>query len=157
MPNPTPAGLRPIRAIATFLLGYIAVTILAIALSVALEQITHPPPAKEMVRSESYVLSEKFYPLINVLVWTALSWGYFSIRRNSTNLFKEALSLGSMWLILAMLVDYVGFVLIKNPISLGAHDFYIGQFPWIYLIYLAIFVSPLLYVLLRRKSQAVAA
>jgi hypothetical protein len=56
-----------------------------------------------------------------------------------------------------MLVDYVGFVLIKNPISLSAHDFYIGQFPWIYLIYLAIFVSPLLYVLLRRKSQAVAA
>jgi hypothetical protein len=157
MPNPTPARLRPIRAIATFLLGYIAVTILAIALSVALEQIMHPPPVKEMVRSESYVLSEKFYPLINAVVWTALSWGYFRIRGNSTNLFKEALSLGSMWLILAMLVDYVGFVLIKNPISLSAHDFYIGQFPWIYLIYLAIFVSPLLYVLLRRKSQVVAA
>ena len=36
----------------------------------------------------------------------------------------------------AIVVDYVGFVLIKNPISLTPHDFYIGQFPWIYLIYI---------------------
>jgi hypothetical protein len=48
-------------------------------------------------------------------------------------------------------VDYVGFALIKNPFSLSAHDFYISQFPWIYLIYLAILVSPILYATWRSK------
>jgi len=43
----------------------------------------------------------------------------------------------------ALVVDYVFFVLIKNPISLSPHDFYIGQSPWIYLIYVAILISPL--------------
>ena len=51
-------------------------------------------------------------------------------------------------------VDYVGFVLIRNPISLSAHDFYIGQFPWIYLIYLAIFISPILCAALRSKRAS---
>ena len=61
--------------------------------------------------------------------------------------------LGWLWLIIAVIVDYVGFVLIKNPISLSPHDFYIGQFPWIYLIYLAILVSPLCYVALSNARQ----
>ena len=104
-----------------------------------------------MVHSPSYVFAEKFFPIINVLVWTAFSWVYFKSRRSAPVLSREALTLGAFWLFFAILVDYVGFVLIKNPISLSAHDFYIGQFPWIYLIYLAILVSPILYATLRSK------
>ena len=49
-----------------------------------------------------------------------------------------------------MVVDYVCFVLIKNPISLNPHDFYIGQFPWIYLIYVTVLFAPFCSVILMR-------
>ena len=65
-------------------------------------------------------------------------------------LHRESVVLGAFWLVAAMVVDYVGFVLIKNPISLSPHDFYIGQFPWIYLIYVAVLLSPLCYLTLAR-------
>jgi len=107
-----------------------------------------------MVHSPSYLFAEKFFPIINLLVWTAFTWVYFKLRRNAPVLLREAIILGACWQILAMFVDYVGFVLIKNPISLSAHDFYIGQFPWIYLIYLAIFISPILYAALRSKRAS---
>jgi hypothetical protein len=63
------------------------------------------------------------------------------------------LVLGAFWLAAAMIGDYVCFVRIKNPISLSPHDFYIGQFPWIYLIYVAVLVAPLCSVMLMRSSS----
>jgi len=142
------------RAIVSFLAAYLIVTLLAIALSMAVEIAMHDPSTSDMVHSPSYLFAEKFFPIINLLVWTAFSWVYFKLRRNAPVLLREALVLGAFWLILAMLVDYVGFVLIKNPISLSAYDFYIGQFPWIYLIYLAILISPILYAALRSKRAS---
>ncbi len=154
MPVARPTTSRCPRAIVTFSAAYVIVTLLAIALSMAVETTMHNPPTSDMVHSPSYVFAEKFFPIINLLVWTAFSWVYFKLRRNAPVLLREAIVLGAFWLILAMLVDYVGFVLIKNPISLSAHDFYIGQFPWIYLIYLAIFISPILYAALRSKRAS---
>jgi hypothetical protein len=151
MPAVQPTEFRYTRAIITFFAAYVIVTLLAVALSMAAEAAMHNPPTRDMVHSPSYVFAEKFFPIINLLVWTAFSWVYFKLRRSAPVLSREALTLGAFWLLFAILVDYVGFVLIKNPISLSAHDFYIGQFPWIYLIYLAILVSPILYVSLRSK------
>lgn len=151
MPAAQPIKLRYTRAIVTFFAAYVVVTLVAAALSVAAEAAMHNPPTSDMVHSPSYVFAEKFFPIINLLVWTAFSWVYFKLRRGAPVLFREALALGAFWLLLSCLVDYVGFVLIKNPISLSAHDFYIGQFPWIYLIYLAILVSPILYATLWSK------
>jgi hypothetical protein len=48
----------------------------------------------------------------------------------------------------------VGFVLIRNPLSLSPHDFYVGQFPWIYLIYVAIFLAPVCFVALQGFKSA---
>lgn len=151
MPAVQATEFRYTRAIVTFFAAYVIVTVAAAALSMAAEAAMHHPPTRDMVHSPSYVFAEKFFPIINLLVWTAFSWVYFKLRRSAPVLPREALTLGAFWLVLAILVDYVGFVLIKNPISLSAHDFYIGQFPWIYLIYLAILVSPILYATLRSK------
>ena len=151
MPAVQPTEFRYTRAIITFFAAYVIVTLLAVALSMAAEAAMHNPPTRDMVHSPSYVFAEKFFPIINLLVWTAFSWVYFKLRRSAPVLSREALTLGAFWLLFAILVDYVGFVLIKNPFSLSAHDFYIGQFPWIYLIYLAILVSPILYATWRSK------
>jgi hypothetical protein len=139
------ARLNYKRAVGIFIPAYIAVTILAIALSVSIGMVGHLPPTAEPLQNQAYLLSERFLPLLNLLVWGMFAWVYFRGRTEKDRLAlrREAFALGVFWMVTAIVVDYVGFVLIKNPISLTPHDFYIGQFPWIYLIYVAIFFAPL--------------
>jgi len=153
MSQPSQHGLRFGRAIWTFLVAYLTITVLAAGLAIGLQSLMHLPDSADMVHSPSYLLAEKFYPLLNVLVWGGFSWIYF---RNARPSMKEAFSLGVFWLALALPVDYVGFVLIKNPWSLNAHDFYIGQFPWIYLIYVAVLLSPMGWASLRSRLSSPA-
>jgi hypothetical protein len=139
------------RAVWTFILAYVAVTILAIALSVALSIGMHVTGAMPPLENPAYLLSERFLPFLNLVVWMVFAGIYFKRRTgDELALRRESVALGVFWLVAAMVVDYVGFVLIKNPISLSPHDFYIGQAPWIYLIYGAILVSPMCYLTLAR-------
>jgi hypothetical protein len=139
------------RAVWTFILAYVAVTVLAVALSVSISIAMHVTGAMPPIENPAYLLSERFLPFLNLFVWVTFAWVYFKRRTgDELALRRESLVLGAFWLAAAVVVDYVGFVLIKNPISLSPHDFYIGQFPWIYLIYVAILVSPLCYLTLAR-------
>jgi hypothetical protein len=133
------------RAIGTFVPAYILVTVLAIALSVLITIVKHTPMTSEPMQNQAYLLSERFLPWLNLIVWAVFASVYFRRRgqNESSPMYGEAFALGVFWLVSAMVVDYVGFVLIKNPISLSPHDFYVEQFPWIYLIYVAIFLAPL--------------
>ena len=83
MPAVQPTEFRYTRAIITFFAAYVTVTLVAIALSMAAEAAMHNPPTSDMVHSPSYVFAEKFFPIINLLVWTAFSWVYFELRRNA--------------------------------------------------------------------------
>lgn len=150
------ANLRYARAAVLFVLGYVLVTILAIALAMSVDAVMQSGYTGKMVLNPAYIFAERFYPLINLLVWIPVSWIYFTTRKDSGDLYKEAKTLGIFWLALALLIDFVGFVLIENPISLSPYDFYVEQFPWIYLIYLAILLSPSLYAALRSRRFAVA-
>jgi hypothetical protein len=144
------------RAAVMFVLAYILVTVLGAALSIFIGAIGHMPQAAEPLQNQAYLLAERFYPFLNLLVWGTFAWIYFRKPREHserTGLLKEARILGAFWLVAAIVVDYVGFVLIKNPISLTPHDFYIGQFPWIYLIYVAIFLSPWCSVTLAKRGK----
>jgi uncharacterized membrane protein len=155
MAQPVQSRLKYGRATWIFVLAYVLVTILAIALSVSIGMIGHFPQMAEPMQNQAYLLSERFLPLLNLVVWGIFARIYFSRRvaLDQIALRKEAISLGSFWLIMAIVVDYVGFVLIKNPISLSPHDFYVGQFPWIYLIYAAIFFAPVCSVALLRRNR----
>ena len=149
----TQVRIRYTRAIVTFVLAYIVVTILGIALSISIGIVGHMPESVEPMKNEAYLISEKFLPLLNLVVWGMFAWVYFRGRvggRERMSLRGEAWALGIFWLVAAVVVDYVGFVLIKNPISLSPHDFYVGQFPWIYLIYVAVLFSPVCCVMLAR-------
>jgi hypothetical protein len=131
-----------LRAIAVFCLAYVTITVVAAGCSIAFEHWLQPPPTPEKVHSASYVASERIYPLLNLVVWTAFSAVYFRTRAPSMD---EAFALGALWLAMALVVDYAAFVAIEHPYSLNAHDFYVEQFPWIYLIYAAVVASPALY------------
>jgi hypothetical protein len=146
-----PLRLNYKRAVVTFLFAYILVTILGIALSVGIGMALHLPETAEPMQNQAYLISERFFPLINLVVWGAFAVVYLrrtQHERSETR--REAVALGIFWLAAAVAVDYVFFVLIKNPISLSPHDFYVGQFPWIYLIYVAIFLAPVVVLKIRR-------
>jgi hypothetical protein len=151
MKRSTSSSLNRKRAIGTFVLAYVAVTILGIALSLACSAILHAPDTVEPMQNAGYLLSERFFPGMNLLVWMSCAWIYFRSRPQVSR--EEAWRLGIFWLAIALVVDFVGFVLIKNPISLSPHDFYIGQFPWIYLIYVAILISPVSYVAISNAAK----
>ena len=150
MAQTTLAKLNYKRAITTFILAYLVITVLGTALSLIIGAVLHTPSTDLPLQNAAYVLSEKFLPLLNLLVWMTFAWVYFKKRTNTTDPHKESLALGAFWLAVALPVDFIGFVIIKSPISLSPRDFYIGQFPWIYLIYITVFVSPLCYVTLAK-------
>ena len=143
------------RAIIDFILAYISITALAFGLYLAIVAISgeHIASTFNIRADPSYILAEKLYPILNLFVWVAFSALYFRNKQQNKKGFKrEAFNLGVFWLMIALPLDLLSFVLIKNPLSLSAHDFYIGQFPWIYLTYLVVFVSPLCYTRLVKEQ-----
>jgi hypothetical protein len=143
--------VRKGRAAAWFVVAYVAITILATGFSLALESLMHVGNTTAPLDNPAYLLAEKFFPLMNLLVWTACGWFYFRGHQRGTGSTREAGILGALWLIAAVIVDFVGFVLIKNPLSLTPREFYVGQFPWIYLIYVAVAIGPACSLFLRQR------
>lgn len=148
------------RAVVWFVIAYVAVTILGAALSFAIGAVIHNPDTTDLTLNRAYIMAERFYPLINLVVWTVCARFYFRPRsRGGTETARVipdrrlALRLATFWICLALPVDFVGFVVIKNPLSLTPDQFYVGQFPWIYLIYLAVFAGPLCAVAVRRGGN----
>lgn len=147
-------ALRYRRALVTWLIAYVGIEIIGFAAGITIAAVQHTGSYAHSTQGlpPSYILEEKFLPLANLAVWTALALVYFGRRRVSGR--AEPLRLGALWLAVSLPADLVFFVLIKNPSSLSPHDFYVGQFPWIYLIYVAVFVSPLCAAAIRRQRAA---
>lgn len=136
------------RALALFILAYVSITIVATAVAILVDVLLHAPSATSGLHDLGFQLTVPYEPLMNLAIWMACAGLYFGKRTQQPHLYKEALALGILWLIIALPIDFMCFVVIPNPISLSAHDFYIGQFPWIYLTYLAVLLSPLCYAVL---------
>jgi hypothetical protein len=130
-----------------FLAAYVLVSILAAAVSETYAAINHSPdpqPGQSILQAPAFVATVPYHVLIMVLVWPLFAWLYFRKRRSPDAQLerKQSLQLGTLWMVSAMLVDFVGFVLIKNPWSMTPHELYVVYQPWISLIYLSIFLSP---------------
>ncbi|HEY4323977.1 MAG TPA: hypothetical protein VGN20_08315 [Mucilaginibacter sp.] len=135
------------RALFLFFIAYIVVTILATSTSIAYSIIykTPPPaPGVTVLKSAEFVATVPYHVLIMLVIWPVFAGIYFKKPRqkNSSLQLDETRSLSFLWLASAIIVDCVGFVLMKHPYSLTPHEFYIDYQPWITLIYIAIFLSP---------------
>lgn len=145
--------LRIPRATLMFVVGYIALTIigfasyylLAIAMHVSLSA------SFDIATDPAYMLSQQLNIVYNLAVWTACAWLYF--RRSSAVTRRRAWALGAFWLAVALPADLIFYVLIPTPTQLTAHEYYVGQFPWIYLVYAVLVVSPACYLLLARRRR----
>jgi len=162
------------RAGLCFLAAYVIVTVLAGGLTTAYTAIAGTQAEDERatspVKAPSFTTTVPWHVLIMVVVWTIFAWVYWrGTDRNarpddahlndlqapgvSRDRVREATALSFSWLIAAMVVDFVGFVVVRNPWSLTPRQFYVDYQPWITLIYVAIFASPWLYLALTGRLR----
>lgn len=91
---------------------------------------------------EGYEATKPWHPLYNILIFPIAAYMYLSTLPIVT--LHEAIVTSIVWGTLTIIVDVVGWVIIKHPWSLTFKEFYIDYQPWITLIYLAIYISPFL-------------
>ncbi|WP_196121299.1 hypothetical protein [Anaerobacillus alkaliphilus] len=89
----------------------------------------------------AYKKTEPYHPLYNIFLFPIFSYIYL-VQVNPTNLYQEVLVIAISWTIITIVVDYIGWVLIKHPWYMTFKEMYIDYQPWITLVYISIFVSP---------------
>jgi hypothetical protein len=91
---------------------------------------------------EGYEKTKPWHPLYNIILFPLFGWIYMHSLSNPS--LSEALVTGLIWALISILVDLVGWVLIKHPWRLTFKQFYVEYQPWITLIYGAIFLGPVI-------------
>lgn len=89
---------------------------------------------------EGYERTKPWHPLYNIVLFSLFGRLYMGGLPVPT--LGEALATGALWAGICIVFDLFGWVLIKHPWSLTFRAFYVDYQPWITLIYLAIFLGP---------------
>ena len=126
-----------------FWVAYIIVTLIGVLHTIFNIVVLHMKSMKESSgMGEGYEKTKPWHPLYNIIMFTAFGYLYMNGLSNPT--IDEALITGTIWVSICIISDLVGWVLIKHPWQLTFKEFYINYQPWITLIYLAIFLGPIL-------------
>ena len=125
------------------LAGYIVVTWVGIGHTIFNIKVLHMKSMKEGPGlGEGYEKTKPWHPLYNIIFFTLFGWLYMSGLEDPT--LTGALIAGAVWAGICIVVDLVGWVLIKHPWRLTFKQFYVEYQPWISLIYIAIFLGPVI-------------
>ena len=102
-----------------------------------------------------YEMTKPWHPLYNIILFTVFAILY--LRKVNDLTVRKAMLTGALWAGISIVIDLVGWVLIKHPLSLTFRQFYIEYQPWITLVYIAMFMAPVIAFLIlgrKRKSKA---
>lgn len=91
---------------------------------------------------EGYEKTKPWHPLYNIIVFPIFAYLYLSGLESIT--LQDAMMTSLVWGTITVIFDWFGWVVIKHPWSLTVREFYVDYQPWISLIYVAIYVSPLI-------------
>lgn len=69
-------------------------------------------------------------------------FSYLYFKGLDTVTLSNAIATSILWGTSAIVIDLVGWVLIKHPLSLTFKRFYIEYQPWITIVYLVMYASP---------------
>jgi len=128
-------------------IAYWIVTILGILLTIFFAATFHPPTPEELgvpvTQAPAYLMTLPYHPLLNLLIWPLFGWRYLQSLSPQIPRIREALRLGAYWAVITIVVDLLGWVLIPHIWRMTFKEFYVDYQPWITLIYLIIFLSPI--------------
>ena len=100
-----------------------------------------------------YEMTKPWHPLYNIIFFTL--FGLLYLRKVKDLTLGKAMATGALWSGISILIDLVGWVLIKHPWSLTFKQFYIDYQPWITLVYLAMFIAPVIgFFIVKRHSRS---
>ena len=89
---------------------------------------------------EAYNKTKPWHPLYNLIILPIFAYMYF--KGLDTVTLSNVIATSILWGTSAIVIDLVGWVLIKHPLSLTFRRFYIEYQPWITLVYLIMYASP---------------
>ena len=127
---------------AMFWSAYIIVTLVGIFHTIFNIYVLHMKPMDKESMGEGYEKTKPWHPLYNIVIFTVFGFIYMNGLSNPT--IAEAFITGAIWVSICIVFDVFGWVIIKHPWSLTFKQFYIEYQPWITLIYIAIFIGPIL-------------
>ena len=128
-----------------FWIAYIVVTLVGIGHTIFNWKVLHMDVKKEKITSMydilPYARTVPFHPLYNIILWPICAYLYFTASASGF-VWKDALVLGASWALITIILDLIGWVIIKHPWRMSFKEMYVDYQPWITLIYLSIFISP---------------
>ena len=125
-----------------FWVAYSVVTVTGILHTIFNIYVLHMKPMDKESMGEGYEKTKPWHPLYNIVFFTLFGFLYLKGLGNPTLI--EAFITGAIWVSICIVFDVFGWVIIKHPWSLTFKQFYVEYQPWITLIYLAIFLGPVL-------------
>lgn len=124
-----------------FWLSYIIVTLIGVGHTIFNIVVLHMKSMKDGPgMGEGYERTKPWHPLYNIIMFTL--FGYLYMHGLEAPALSEALITGGIWAGICIVFDVFGWVIIKHPWSLTFKEFYVDYQPWITLIYIAIFLGP---------------
>lgn len=132
-------------------LGYVVVTSVGIAHTIFNILVLHMSSmAQGPGLGQGYEATKPWHPLYNIILFTL--FGFLYLRKVKEPTFKKAALTGALWSGISIVIDVFGWVIIKHPWSLTFKQFYVEYQPWITIIYITIFLAPVVSFLLMRRS-----
>ena len=129
------------RSMLMFWVAYLIVTCIGILHTILNIYVLHMKPMDEHGMGEGYEKTKPWHPLYNIVIFSLFGFLYF--KGIAEPAMTEALITGGIWAGICIVFDVFGWVLIKHPWSLSFKEFYLDYQPWISLIYLMIFLGPI--------------
>jgi hypothetical protein len=109
-------------------------------------------PIKSMYDITAYAKTVPFHPLYNIIIWPLFAFLYYKMVKPIEKKWKTAFLLGLTWLLITIIFDVFGWVIIKHPWAMTWKEMYFDYQPWITIIYLTIFISPFIGMLLYKNK-----
>lgn len=126
-----------------FFIAYTLVTWVGIIHTIFNIKVLHMKSMKESSgMGEGYEKTKPWHPLYNIIIFPI--FGLIYMKGLTEPSINNALITGAFWAGIAIVGDLVGWVLIKHPWRLTFKEFYVDYQPWITLIYIAIFLGPII-------------
>lgn len=125
-----------------FWTAYVVITLIGCMHCVFNIYVLHMRPMDEHGMGEAYEKTKPWHPLYNLLLYPVAGWLYMRGLPDPT--WQAALWTGLLWTAICIVFDLVAWVLVKHPWTLSFKEFYVRYQPWISMIYVIIFLAPLI-------------
>ena len=125
------------------IVGYVIVTWIGVGHTIFNVKVLHMKSMKESEGlGEAYEKTKPWHPLYNIIIFPIFGCLYMAGLDERT--LTSALIAGAIWAAVSIVIDLIGWVLIPHPLRLTFKQFYVEYQPWITLIYIAIFLGPVI-------------